>query len=127
MVTITRHGVRGQSGARGEGGACFAPSSPSPPIAPHLPQRATGATKLNEVSSRSHAVCIVIVEKCSSTASGDLMGEGGGGKGRAGGASRALRHRFAESPSLTAGGSGNAKWVMLLGSCAMLFGASAKR
>ncbi|GAX79497.1 hypothetical protein CEUSTIGMA_g6938.t1 [Chlamydomonas eustigma] len=29
--------------------------------------RATGATKLNEVSSRSHAVCIIIVEKCVST------------------------------------------------------------
>jgi hypothetical protein len=27
-------------------------------------QRATGATKMNEVSSRSHAVCIIIVEKC---------------------------------------------------------------
>jgi hypothetical protein len=27
-------------------------------------QRATGATKMNEVSSRSHAVCMVIVEKC---------------------------------------------------------------
>lgn len=26
--------------------------------------RATGATKMNEVSSRSHAVCIIIVEKC---------------------------------------------------------------
>ncbi|EFJ42862.1 Kif3C kinesin [Volvox carteri f. nagariensis] len=26
--------------------------------------RATGATKLNEVSSRSHAVCVIIVEKC---------------------------------------------------------------
>ncbi|KIZ07666.1 Osmotic avoidance abnormal protein 3 [Monoraphidium neglectum] len=30
-------------------------------------QRATGATKMNEVSSRSHAVCIIIVEKCSGT------------------------------------------------------------
>jgi hypothetical protein len=29
-----------------------------------LLQRATGATKMNEVSSRSHAVCIIIVEKC---------------------------------------------------------------
>lgn len=27
-------------------------------------QRATGATKMNEVSSRSHAVCMIIVEKC---------------------------------------------------------------
>lgn len=30
-------------------------------------QRATGATKMNEVSSRSHAVCIIIVEKCTTT------------------------------------------------------------
>jgi hypothetical protein len=30
-------------------------------------QRATGATKLNEVSSRSHAVCIIIVEKCTTS------------------------------------------------------------
>jgi hypothetical protein len=29
-----------------------------------LLQRATGATKMNEVSSRSHAVCMIIVEKC---------------------------------------------------------------
>jgi kinesin family protein 3/17 len=34
-------------------------------------QRATGATKMNEVSSRSHAVCIIIVEKC--TTNEDLM------------------------------------------------------
>jgi hypothetical protein len=32
-------------------------------------QRATGATKLNEMSSRSHAVCIIIVEKCTTTIS----------------------------------------------------------
>ncbi|GIL92497.1 hypothetical protein Vretifemale_19932 [Volvox reticuliferus] len=30
--------------------------------------RATGATKLNEVSSRSHAVCVIIVEKCTTPA-----------------------------------------------------------
>lgn len=38
----------------------------SAPSALHLEllQRATGATKMNEVSSRSHAVCIIIVEKC---------------------------------------------------------------
>lgn len=32
-------------------------------------QRATGATKLNEMSSRSHAVCIIIVEKCTTNMS----------------------------------------------------------
>jgi hypothetical protein len=32
-------------------------------------QRATGATKMNEVSSRSHAVCIIIVEKCTTALS----------------------------------------------------------
>ncbi|GFH17065.1 kinesin-like protein [Haematococcus lacustris] len=37
--------------------------------------RTTGATKLNEVSSRSHAVCIVIVEKCTAGL------EGGGAAG----------------------------------------------
>ncbi|KAF5835168.1 P-loop containing nucleoside triphosphate hydrolase protein [Dunaliella salina] len=31
--------------------------------------RATGATKLNEMSSRSHAVCIIIVEKCTTNVS----------------------------------------------------------
>ncbi|GFR42885.1 hypothetical protein Agub_g3877, partial [Astrephomene gubernaculifera] len=36
--------------------------------------RATGATKLNEVSSRSHAVCVIIVEKCTTP------GEGAGGE-----------------------------------------------
>lgn len=37
------------------------------------PQRATGATKLNEVSSRSHAVCIVIVEKCTTSDEGGCL------------------------------------------------------
>ncbi|KAG2483602.1 hypothetical protein HYH03_017544 [Edaphochlamys debaryana] len=42
--------------------------------------RATGATKLNEVSSRSHAVCVVIVEKCSNNGQGeDAEGAGRGG------------------------------------------------
>ncbi|KAG2437000.1 hypothetical protein HYH02_011432 [Chlamydomonas schloesseri] len=54
--------------------------------------RATGATKLNEVSSRSHAVCVIIVEKCTTPAqtqqaqaqaqqqsAGVEGGEGGGG------------------------------------------------
>jgi hypothetical protein len=44
--------------------ACAAtPGRRPPPATPG--QRATGATKMNEVSSRSHAVCIIIVEKCS--------------------------------------------------------------
>jgi hypothetical protein len=34
-------------------------------------QRATGATKMNEVSSRSHAVCIIIVEKCTTNLNGN--------------------------------------------------------
>lgn len=36
-------------------------------------QRATGATKMNEVSSRSHAVCIIIVEKCSNNSEEQMM------------------------------------------------------
>lgn len=36
-----------------------------------LLQRATGATKMNEVSSRSHAVCIIIVEKCTTNLNGN--------------------------------------------------------
>ncbi|KAG1674732.1 hypothetical protein FOA52_013567 [Chlamydomonas sp. UWO 241] len=35
--------------------------------------RATGATKLNDVSSRSHAVCIIIVEKCTSAVPDDQL------------------------------------------------------
>ncbi|KAG2431412.1 hypothetical protein HXX76_009427 [Chlamydomonas incerta] len=43
--------------------------------------RATGATKLNEVSSRSHAVCVIIVEKCTTPQQQTAAdgGEGGGG------------------------------------------------
>ncbi|PNW79448.1 hypothetical protein CHLRE_09g415450v5 [Chlamydomonas reinhardtii] len=42
--------------------------------------RATGATKLNEVSSRSHAVCVIIVEKCTTPQQQQAAdgGEGGG-------------------------------------------------
>ena len=36
-------------------------------------QRATGATKMNEVSSRSHAVCIIIVEKCTTAEGAEEM------------------------------------------------------
>ncbi|GIL51788.1 hypothetical protein Vafri_7705 [Volvox africanus] len=39
--------------------------------------RATGATKLNEVSSRSHAVCVIIVEKCTTPAATDDGPTGG--------------------------------------------------
>lgn len=39
--------------------------------------RATGATKLNEISSRSHAIFMLIVEK--STPAGEEEGGGGGG------------------------------------------------
>ncbi|GBF92416.1 hypothetical protein Rsub_04520 [Raphidocelis subcapitata] len=38
-------------------------------------QRATGATKMNEVSSRSHAVCIIIVEKCSGGAGSEAASQ----------------------------------------------------
>ncbi|KAF8061925.1 Kif3c [Scenedesmus sp. PABB004] len=57
--------------------------------APRRPraQRATGATKMNEVSSRSHAVCIIIVEKCTTTAAG--AGGGGGGAAAAAAAAAA--------------------------------------
>lgn len=47
------------------------PHHPSP-----SPQRATGATKMNEVSSRSHAVCIIIVEKCSGGAGSEAASPG---------------------------------------------------
>lgn len=52
-----------------------------------MPQRATGATKLNEVSSRSHAVCVIIVEKCTTpqqqqAADGGEGGVAGAGKGQ---------------------------------------------
>jgi kinesin family protein 3/17 len=36
-----------------------------------------GATKMNEVSSRSHAVCIIIVEKCSGGAGAEAASPGG--------------------------------------------------
>ena len=38
-------------------------------------QRATGATKLNEMSSRSHAVFIIIVEKSTVMAEDSLAAE----------------------------------------------------
>ncbi|GLC37088.1 hypothetical protein PLESTM_000539500 [Pleodorina starrii] len=56
--------------------------------------RATGATKLNEVSSRSHAVCVIIVEKCTTPAATE--------DGAPGGAS------WARSSSSTNGGGDNA-------------------
>ncbi len=43
-----------------------------------FPQRATGATKLNELSSRSHAVCVIIVEKCTPTQGEDAQKQGEG-------------------------------------------------
>lgn len=42
-------------------------------------QRATGATKMNEVSSRSHAVCIIIVENCQNSADQAVLAAMAGG------------------------------------------------
>ena len=39
-------------------------------------QRATGATKLNELSSRSHAVFIIIVEKSTATTVSEAAANG---------------------------------------------------
>jgi type II secretory pathway pseudopilin PulG len=43
--------------------------------------RATGATKLNEASSRSHAIFILIVERTTGINSSSCSSSGGGGKG----------------------------------------------
>jgi len=40
--------------------------------------RATGATKMNELSSRSHAVLTVVIERCAAAAGARGGGEGGG-------------------------------------------------
>lgn len=66
-------------------------------------QRATGATKLNEVSSRSHAVCIIIVEKCTTVVEG---GVGAVWPARAAAANPAGKDGAPASHSVKVGGGG---------------------